>query len=115
MARRSSSSDSPDEHERAAAGLDYDEQSSVRDGAAALGAKMVEDGPDALLDEIENLLPEAWRDQIKAYPIVAVVLGLSVGIWLGMKKSDEIIAAGGSLVSAAAMANVSQVMDKFKS
>jgi hypothetical protein len=31
-----------------------------------------------------------------------------------MKKSDEIIAAGGSLVSAAAMANVSQVMDKVK-
>lgn len=103
-----------DEHERSAAGLDYDEQSSVRDNAAKWGSKMVEDGPEALLDEIENLLPEAWRDQIRAYPVAAVLIGVGVGVWLGMKKSDEIIAAGGSLVSAAAMANISQVMDRFK-
>jgi len=105
---------SSDEHERSAAGLDYDEYSNVRENAAKLGAKMVEDGPDALLNEIENLLPEAWRDQIRAFPIGAVLLGVGIGVWLGMKKSDEIIAAGGSLVSAAAMANVSQVMDRFK-
>jgi hypothetical protein len=43
-----------------------------------------------------------------------VLLGVGVGLWLGMKKSDEILAAGGSLVSAAAMANISQVMDRFK-
>jgi hypothetical protein len=103
-----------DEHERSAAGLDYDEHSTVRENAAKLGAKMVEDGPDALLDEVENLLPEAWRDQIRAFPVAAVLVGVGVGVWLGMKKSDEIIAAGGSLVSAAAMANVSQVMDRFK-
>jgi hypothetical protein len=103
-----------DEHERSAAGLDYDEYGSVRDNAAKLGAKMVEDGPEALLDEIENMLPEAWRDQIRAFPVAAVLVGVGVGVWLGMKKSEEIIAAGGSLVSAAAMANVSQVMDRFK-
>jgi hypothetical protein len=103
-----------DEHERSAAGLDFDEHSNVREKAATLGVKMVEDGPDALLNEIENLLPEAWRDQIRAFPVAAVVLGVGVGVWLGMKKSDEILAAGGSLVSAAAMANVSQVMDRFK-
>jgi hypothetical protein len=103
-----------DEHERSAAGLDFDDFTNVRENAAKIGAKMVEDGPDVLLDEIENLLPEAWRDQIKAFPIGAVLLGVGVGVWLGMKKSDEIIAAGGSLVSAAAMANVSQVMDRFK-
>ena len=102
-----------DEHERAAAGLDYDEQSSVRDGAAKLGAKMAEE-PEALLDEIENLLPEAWRDQIRAFPLAAVAIGVGVGVFLGMKKSDEIIAAGGSLISAAAMANVSEVMDRMK-
>jgi hypothetical protein len=50
------------EHERSAAGLDYDEQSDVREHAAKWGAKMVEDGPEALLDEIENVLPEAWRE-----------------------------------------------------
>ena len=102
-----------DEHERAAAGLDYDEQSSVREGAAKWGAKMVEE-PEALLDEIENLLPEAWRDQIRAFPLAAVAIGVGVGVFLGMKKSDEIIAAGGSLISAAAMANVSEVMDRMK-
>jgi hypothetical protein len=101
------------EHERSAAGLDYDESSNVKENAAKLGAKMIE-GPEALLDEIENLLPEAWREQIRAFPIAAVLIGAGVGLWLGMKKSDEIIAAGGSLVSAAAMANVSQVMDRIK-
>ena len=102
----------PDQHERSAAGLDFDD-GAIRDKAEELGAKMME-GPEALLDEIENLLPEAWREQIRAFPVAAVVLGVGVGIWLGMKKSDEIIAAGSSLVSAAAMANVSQVMDKMK-
>jgi hypothetical protein len=101
----------PDEHERSAAGLDFDE---FRDKAEHLGAKMVQEGPEVLLDEIENLLPEAWRDQIKAFPVAAMALGIGVGVWLGMKKSDEILAAGTSLVSAAAMANVSQVMDKVK-
>lgn len=105
---------SPEEHERSAAGLDYDEHAGIRDGAAALGAKIVEGGPEAILDEIENLLPEEVRDQIRAFPLAAVVLGVGVGVWLGLKKSDEIIAAGTSLVSAAAMANVSHVMDKVK-
>jgi hypothetical protein len=105
---------STDQHERSAAGLDYDEHAGIKDGAASLGAKMVEGGPEALLDEIENLLPEEWREHISAYPLLAVALGVGVGVWLGMKKSDEIIAAGTSLVSAAAMANVTQVMDRVK-
>jgi hypothetical protein len=104
---------SPDDHERSAAGLDFDE-GAIRDNAAAMGARIVEEGPEVLLDEIENLLPEAWREQIRSFPIAAVCLGLGVGLWLGLKKSDEVIAAGTSLVSAAAMANVSQVMEKFK-
>lgn len=105
---------SPDNYERSAAGLDFDD-GTPRDNAGSIGAKMMEEGPEALFDEIENLLPEAWREQIRAFPIAAVCLGLGVGFWLGLKKSDEIIAAGSSLVSAAAMANVSQIMDKFKS
>ena len=105
---------SSDAHERSAAGLDYDDGDPIRSNAAALGAKMLEEGPEALFNELENLLPEQWRDQIRAFPIAAVVLGVGVGVWLGMKKSDEIIAAGSSLVSAAAMANVSAVMDKVK-
>jgi hypothetical protein len=102
------------DYEKSAAGQDFDDFDGIRDNAAALGAKMVENGPEALLDSIENLLPEEWREQIQAFPIAALALGIGVGVWLGMKKSDEIIAAGTSLVSAAAMANVSQVMDRVK-
>ena len=104
---------SADQRERAAAGLDFDDGDPIRNNAAALGAKIIEEGPDALFSELENLLPEQWRDQIKAFPIAAVALGVGVGLWLGMKKSNEIIAAGGALVSSAALANVSQVMDKI--
>ena len=103
-----------DAHERSAAGLDFDENGSIGEKTAAWGAKMAKEGPGALLDEIENLLPEEWQEHIRTFPLVAVALGLGVGIWLGMKKSDEVIAAGTSLVSAAAMANVSEVMEKFK-
>jgi hypothetical protein len=103
----------PDNHQRSAAGMDF-EDDPIRDRAASLGATMASEGPEALLDEIEKLLPEAWRDQITAFPIAALALGIGVGVWLGMKKSDEVIAAGTSLISAAAMANVSSVMDRAK-
>ena len=81
---------------------------------AALGAKMADSGPEAFLDEIENLLPEEWREHIGTFPLTAVAIGVGIGVWLGMKKSDEVISAGTALVSAAAMANVSQVMEKMK-
>lgn len=103
-----------DEHERSAAGLDFDENGGAQQSEGGFGAKFAEGGPQALLEEIENVLPEPVREQIQAFPIAAMTLGLGVGIWLGMKKSEEILAAGTSLVSAAAMANVSQVMEKIK-
>lgn len=105
---------SSDEHERSAAGLDFDE-GDMRSNAAALGAKMLDEGPEALFDELENLLPEEWREQIRAFPIAAVLLGVGIGVWLGMKKSDEIIAAGTALVTAAATQNVNQVFGSLKS
>ena len=101
-----------EQHERSAAGLDFDEGPSS--GAADLGSKLGEEGANALFDEIENMLPGAWREQIRAYPIAAMALGVGVGVWLGLKKSSEIIAAGGSLVSAAAMTNISQIVDRMK-
>jgi hypothetical protein len=103
----------PNDHERSAAGMDF-EDDPIRDKASSLGAKMAEGGPEALLDEIEQLLPEPWREQIKTFPMAAMAVGVGIGIWLGMKKSDDIIAAGSSMISAAAMANVSSVMDRAK-
>ncbi len=100
-----------DDHERSAAGMDYD--FPIREKASKLGSKIAESGPRALLEEIENLLPESWREHISQFPIVAVVLGFGVGIWLGIKKGDEVIAAGTSMVTAAAMSNVSQAMERL--
>jgi len=100
----------PENHERAAAGMDYD--FPIREKASKLGNAMAENGPDALFNEIENLLPEAWREQITTFPIAAVLLGLGVGVWLGMRKGDEIIAAGTSMITAAAVANVTNVMER---
>lgn len=98
------------DHERSAAGLDFD--SPIKERAASLGAAMAEGGPQALFEEMENLLPEEWREHIRTFPIVAIVLGVGVGVYLGMKKSEELIAAGSSLISAAAMANVGKMMDR---
>jgi len=96
------------DHERAAAGMDYD--FPIREKATQLGNALAENGPEALFEEIENLLPEAWREHIRTFPIAAVVLGAGVGVWLGMRKGDEIIAAGTALVTSAAMQNVTNVM-----
>lgn len=82
----------------------------IQERAADIGAAVAEDGPQALFDEIERLLPEGWRDQIVRFPITAVVLGVSVGVFLGMKKGDELIAAGSSVIAAAAAANISKVL-----
>jgi hypothetical protein len=99
-----------DDHERSAAGMDYD--SPIREKAASLGSSIAENGPEALFEEIENLLPESWREQIATFPIAACIIGLGVGIWLGMRKGDEVIAAGTSMLTAAAMQNITHVMDK---
>jgi hypothetical protein len=96
-----------DDVERSAAGMDYD--FPIHEKASQLGNALA-DGPDALFGEIENLLPESWKEHIRAYPIVAIVLGAAAGVWLGMRKGDEIIAAGTSMVTAAAMQNVTNLM-----
>jgi len=103
---------SPDDnHERSAAGMDYD--FPMKEKASKLGSTLAESGPEALFQEIENLLPESWREHISQFPIAAVLLGFGVGLWLGMKKGDEVIAAGTSMVTAAAMSNVSAAMERF--
>src|SRR5438067_12529990 len=100
----------PEDHERSAAGMDHEDP--IREHAASIGASIAENGPEALFEEIENLLPESWREQISTFPIAAVLLGFGVGLFLGMRKGDEVIAAGTSLVTSAAMANVNQVFSR---
>lgn len=99
------------DHERAAAGMDYD--FPMKEKASQLGSKLAEGGPEALFEEIENLMPESLREHIVHFPIAALLIGFGVGVFLGMKKGDELIAAGTSMVTAAAMSNVSQAMDRF--
>ena len=98
-----------DDHEKAAAGMDYD--FPIREKATHLGRALAEHGPEGFFEELEKLLPESWREHIASFPLAAVTLSVGVGVWLGMRKGDEIIAAGTALVTAAAMANVSHVME----
>jgi hypothetical protein len=98
----------PADHERSAAGLDFD--FPLREHATNLGQTLGEEGPAALLEEIENILPEPVREQVRSFPLVSLLVGLAVGIFLGIKKGDEVLAAGAALVSAAAMTNVSSAL-----
>lgn len=100
------------DYERSAAGLDFDEP--IREKAAALGSQLAAEGPGPLLDEIENLLPDEWRQHISTFPLAAITLGFGVGMFLGMKKRDMVLAAVTSLVTAAATQNVNQVLGKTR-
>ena len=97
-----------DEYERSAAGMDFD--FNLRERAQALGHAMAEHGPGALFDEVEMLLPDNVREGVRTFPLLAVAAGVGVGVWLGLRKSDEVIAAGTSLITAAVMANVSHAV-----
>ena len=98
------------DHERSAAGLDFD--FPIRERAASLGQALAEDGPEAFFQELGNLIPAGVRDQIRNYPLLALTAGVALGVWLGMKKSQDIIAAGTSVVTAAAMSNVSAALGR---
>ena len=77
--------------------------------AQEFGERFAE-GPDAVLQEIEDLLPPAVRDQIVSFPLTAVTLGVAVGIFLGIKKGDELLSAGAAAASAAITANMNSVL-----
>lgn len=101
-----------DKYDRSAAGLDFDDP--IRERATNLGKEIADRGPEALLDEVENLLPEQWREQVVNFPITAILLGVGVGIFLGMRKGDEILTAGSALLTAAATQNLNQVLGQAK-
>jgi hypothetical protein len=101
-----------DPHERSAGGLDFDED--LRGRASSFGSQLVSEGPDALFEQVEEMLPESWREQIRLHPLVAIAIGVGVGVFLGMKKGDEVITAGSSLIAAAATANLNAVLSKTR-
>ena len=101
-----------DPHERSAGGLDFDED--LRGRASSFGSQLAAEGPDALLGQVEELIPESWKEQIRTFPLAAIAIGVGVGLFLGMKKGDEVIAAGSSLVAAAATANLNAVLSQNK-
>ncbi|MCA1732421.1 MAG: hypothetical protein LC732_02320 [Acidobacteria bacterium] len=101
-----------DSHERSSGGLDFDED--LRGRATSFGSRLASEGPDAIFEQVEEMLPESWREQIRLHPLVAVALGVGVGIFLGMKKGDEVITAGSSLIAAAATANLNAALSKTR-
>lgn len=101
-----------EDYEHSTGGVDPD--NPLRQHAESLGSDTAENGPSALFEEIEELLPESWREHITSYPISALLIGLGVGIFLGMKKGDEIIGAGSAIISAAAMSNLERIMERVK-
>jgi hypothetical protein len=99
-----------DASDRATGGMDFDDP--IRERAHSLGSAIAQNGPDALFEELDKMLPDAWREQISNFPLAALLIGLGVGVFLGMRKSDEIIAAGTSMVTAAAMSNLTGILDR---
>ncbi len=95
-----------DDYERAAGGMDLDEDSESKD----FGEAFLEGGPEALLDKIEELLPDQWRDQIVHFPLTALAIGFGVGLFLGMKKGDDVLTAGSAMLSAAATAQMTEIL-----
>jgi hypothetical protein len=84
----------------------------IREKAANLGQALANGGPQALFEEIENLVPEPVREQVQSFPLLAVIAGVGVGIFLGLRKGDEVLAAGAALVSAAATSSIAGALDR---
>ena len=97
-----------DDYESAAGGLDFD--GDIRERVSDLGSRLANEGPGALLEQIEEMVPESWKEHIAQFPISAIVIGVGVGVFLGLKKGNEIVTAGSSLVAAAAAANINAMM-----
>lgn len=99
------------DHDRSAAGMDFDDR--IREKAESLGSRIADEGAGAILDEIEELIPEPVREQVANFPVIAMLLGVGVGIFLGMKKGDEVIAAGTAMLSATAAANFGKFTEQM--
>lgn len=97
----------PEDHERAAGGMDYDETAEAdAAGATDWRRRLETDGPLALLEDVEEMIPQPVRAQVERFPLAAVCIGVGVGIFLGMKKSEPILAAVTSALTATAARNL---------
>lgn len=95
-----------EDYERSAGGLDHDEEEKK----GSLADTLITGGPEALFQEIEDLVPERWKEHVQSFPLAAVALGFGVGVFLGAKKGNEILAAGSAMLSAAATANLNKIL-----
>lgn len=82
----------------------------IHERASTLGSTLATSGPDAIFEEIDKMLPESWREHISSFPLAAIALAFGAGVFLGMRKSDEVLAAGSAFIGAATSANLSSVM-----
>lgn len=64
---------------------------------------------DAVLEDLEMAVPAPIRTQVSNHPIPALLIGLGIGLFIGMKKGTDIMSAGSGAVAAAATAGLSRI------
>lgn len=94
-----------EDYERAAGGMDYDEGKESRGAGDDWRQRLQDEGPLALLEDVEEMVPEPVREQVVRFPLAAIAVGVGVGIFLGARKSDAILTA----VTAAVSANATDI------
>lgn len=103
-----------DEYEKAAGGLDYDEDAggTRNTGTDDWTRRLQEEGPLSMLEDVEELLPEPVRTQVTNFPLTAVALGVGVGVFLGMRQSRTIISMITAAVGSSASKGLGSMFDK---
>jgi hypothetical protein len=65
----------------------------------------IDEGVALIFEQIEELVPPVVRTQVAKHPLTFVLLGLGVGLFLGAKKGDELLAAGATMLTTAVAAS----------
>lgn len=71
--------------------------------------KFSKEGPGALVNEIEALIPDQWKDHIASWPLSALSLGFVAGVVLGLKRGDEVLKLATTLATSAAALQVADI------
>jgi len=82
----------------------------IHERASTLGSTLATHGPDAIFEEIDKMLPESWREHISSFPLAAIALAFGAGVFLGARKSDEVLAAGAAFIGAATSSNLNSIL-----